>query len=409
MSIKVVHVNYYDNKGGAAIAVKRIHEAQTLLGIKSKTLVAVKETNSKDVIGPSTTLEEIKWKFYLSLNRKFEKIAKKKKYDSNSYNFLPNNFISKINSLDCDIVNLHWIGNNLIQIKGLSKIKKPIVWTLHDMWPYSGSEHYSLEDRYIQGYNKSNKSSDSYGLDFDRYSWELKKKYYPKDMVIIATSSWQLNTAKKSSLFKNYKIEKISLPLNFDFWKPLDKNTSRNLFKLPNNKKIILIGSVEFDKKRKGGLLIKKILKKIKTKNVIIVFFGRKNENFKLDLENFESIYLNEIKSDTIDLKTIYSASDLFIAPSIQESFGQTVLEAASCCLPTVCFENNGMNEIVKHQINGYLVKQNDLNNFAEGIDWCLENLDKLNIKNNVKIIEDKFSNFKIGSEYKKLYEEILK
>ena len=98
-------------------------------------------------------MEEIKWKFLQSINRKLEKIEKKKKYDSNSYNIVPNNFYKKINNTDCDIVNLHWIGNNLIPIKDLKRINKPIVWTLHDMWPYTGSEHYTKSLRFVEGYN----------------------------------------------------------------------------------------------------------------------------------------------------------------------------------------------------------------------------------------------------------------
>ena len=79
MSIRVTHVNYHDNKGGAAIAVQRIHEAQKLCGINSKIIVAEKSSNQNDIIGPSSTIEEIKWKFLLSCNRKIEKLEKKKK------------------------------------------------------------------------------------------------------------------------------------------------------------------------------------------------------------------------------------------------------------------------------------------------------------------------------------------
>ena len=79
-------------------------------------------------------MEDIK--LYKSENWKFRN---KERYDSNSYNLIPNNFVKKINSINCDIINLHWIGNNLIPIKDLKKINKPIVWTLHDMWAYTGS------------------------------------------------------------------------------------------------------------------------------------------------------------------------------------------------------------------------------------------------------------------------------
>ena len=78
MSLKILHVNYSDNNGGAAIAVQRIIQAQKLEGLKPRLLVAEKNSNNAEVFGPSSTIEEIKWKLLLSINRKFEKLEKKK-------------------------------------------------------------------------------------------------------------------------------------------------------------------------------------------------------------------------------------------------------------------------------------------------------------------------------------------
>ena len=408
MSIKVAHINYNDSKGGAAIAVQRIHKAQISIGIKSKILVAVKDTRDEEIEGPKSSLEEIQWKFLMSMNRKFEKIEKKKRYDSNSYNIIPNNFYKKINNTDCDIVNLHWIGNNLIPIKSISKITKPIVWTLHDMWPYSGAEHYTLDDRFIKGYYKNNKPNDTRGIDLDRYCWNLKKKYYPKNILVVATSSWQLENVKKSQLLNKNNCTKICLPLDFNFWKPLDKTISRNNLNLPLNKKIILIGAENLEYRRKGFKLIKDIFSDIINKDNILVVFGRISQEYFKDLDISKILFLNEVKSNTLDLKSIYSASDLFIAPSIQESFGQTVLEAASCCLPSICFENNGMSEIIDHKINGYISKSGNIDDFKSGINWCLNHINSDKMSKYLEVLKNKFSMEKIGSQYKNLYLEIL-
>ena len=407
MVIKILHINYNDDSGGAAIAVQRIHEAQKIVGINSRILVAEKFSNDKDIIGPSSTLEEIKWKIFKSFNRKIESLQKIKRYDSNSFNILPNNFIKKLNKVDCDIINLHWIGNNLISIKSLSKIKKPIVWTLHDMWAYTGSEHYTQTKRFIEGYEKSNKPKDLKGFDIEKYCWELKKKYYPKQMLIIPTSKWQFENTKKSYLLKNHETRKIKLPLDFDFWKPFNKKLARELLNIPHDKKVLLIGSQNLGHIRKGFYLIDKIFKNIKNKNIMILSFGSNNNSLK-NMSSTKNISLKEIKPNTSDLKIAYSASDLFIAPSIQESFGQTVLEAASCCLPSICFENNGFSEIIDHKINGYLAKENDLIDYSNGIDWCLENIKREQMEINISKLKDKFSYQKIGNEYKSIYEKLL-
>ena len=99
MKLKVLHLNYNDRKGGAAVAVNRIHECLKKEGVVSKVLVAKKTDDDDDFIGPSSTFEEIKWKLLLSINRKFEQLEKKTKYDSNSYNLIPNNVVKKINNL----------------------------------------------------------------------------------------------------------------------------------------------------------------------------------------------------------------------------------------------------------------------------------------------------------------------
>ena len=111
---------------------------------------------------------------------------------------------------------------------------------------------------------------------------------------------------------------------------------------------------------------------------------------------------------NSLDLKILYSACDLFLAPSIQESFGQTVLEAASCCLPSICFENNGISEIIDHKVNGYIAKEGDAQDFAKGIDWCLQSLKQNDMEKNLKNLKEKFSSEVIAEEYKKLYKSII-
>ena len=408
MSIKVLHINYSDIKGGAAVAVKRIHDAQKKIDVDSKIVVAEKYLDHKDVIGPKSTFEEVKWKILNSINRKFGNLEKKERYDSNSYNLIPNNFVKKINRISCDIINLHWIGNNLIPIKDLKKINKPIVWTLHDMWAYTGSEHYTKSFRFIEGYNKNNKPRELIGYDFEKYCWSLKKKNYPKNLNIIATSNWQLDNAKKSFLLKDKKLFKIPLPIDFNFWKPLDKKESRKNLNLPLNKKIILIGAENLDYKRKGLNLMRNIFPALIRNNFYLVTFGRITKDFFKEIDNSHFISFNEIKPNTLDLKTLYSASDLFITPSIQESFGQTVLEAASCCLPSICYENNGISEIINHKKNGYIAKLNDVDDFITGVNWITNNLDKSVMENQLQKVKDKFNMENVGLQYKNLYLDVL-
>jgi len=406
MPLKILHVNFDDKVGGAAIAVNRIHKSLLLNNVDSKIIVANKTSNDEKIIGPSSTLEEIFSKVRISINRKIERLEKKIKYDSNSYNLLKNNFVKKINKIDCDIVNLHWIGNNLLSIYDIKKINKPIVWTMHDMWPYTGSEHYTFSKRFIDGYTKKNKPKSIKGYDIEKYCWEQKIKHYPKNITVVPTSNWQLNNVKNSKIFKNNLIEKIYYPIDFDEWRQYDKQTSRKSLNLPLDKKIIVCGSENIDIPRKGfDRLINDIKNANFDKDILILFFGEKK---KINLEDINHKYLGKINNESLDMKFIYSASDLMVAPSIQESFGQTVLEAACCGLPSVCLEDTGFCDVIDHKINGYISNKKNENDLIEGINWCLNNWSSVLAKKNINILYEKFNYKTIGQKYLQLYEKIL-
>ena len=188
--MKILHLNYFENEGGAAIAVKRIHESLISKGIDSNILVTVKTSNDLKIIGPESTFEQIVSLLKVSFQRQINKFNTIKENYSRSFNLLPSNILRKIKKFNPDIVHLHWIGNEMLSIKQISMIEKPIVWTLHDMWPYCGSEHYTFSDRYVHGYSDAlNKSFLSF--DLDKYIWELKKKYFKKNIFLVPKSEWQ--------------------------------------------------------------------------------------------------------------------------------------------------------------------------------------------------------------------------
>ena len=74
-----------------------------------------------------------------------------------SPSFLSSSWVKKINSSDADIVNLHWVQHEMLSVSDISKIKKPLVWTLHDMWGFCGAEHISWDKRWLDGYNVDNR------------------------------------------------------------------------------------------------------------------------------------------------------------------------------------------------------------------------------------------------------------
>ena len=141
--MNILHINYSDSEGGAANAVKNIHKSLLKNNINSKLLVSEKNEECKFTIGPNSTVKIITNKLKKTISRNLGFFFKTKNKITHSINLIPSGLHKKINELNPDWVNLHWIGNEMISIKEISKIKPKIVWTLHDMWPFCGAEHYT--------------------------------------------------------------------------------------------------------------------------------------------------------------------------------------------------------------------------------------------------------------------------
>ena len=149
--MKILHINYSDQVGGAAISVMRLHKSLIKKKIKSKMLVQEKTTNTVGVISQKSTFSLIIDLIKKALLRNIKKLSKSNYNSTFSMNLLNGISMDKIKNINPDVVNLHWISNEIISLKEISKIKIPIVWTLVDMWLFCGGEHYSNEKRYTEG------------------------------------------------------------------------------------------------------------------------------------------------------------------------------------------------------------------------------------------------------------------
>lgn len=402
--MKILHLNYYDVSGGASIAAYRIHKSLIKESVNSQMYVSEKKIKDSSIIQTNKNYID---KINIRLQRKLHRINSNKNYNkvSKSYNLFPSFKLKEINSLKADIINLHWIGNNFLSIGEISKLNAPIVWTIHDMWPYCGSEHYTNQKRHIQGYNKFNilNNNKTFSIDLDRIVWNKKKKYF-KNIHFVATSSWQELELKKSFLTKNQKISKIYYPLASHVWKK--RKSNKFLFNNKSQKKVLFV-SDRIDNPLKGFSIIKKIFNKSDRDKYLLIIIGNKNnENF--ENLNINYIFLNKI-NDQEKLIDIFSSVDLLLAPSLKESFGIVAQEAAYCNTPSVVFKNTGFEDTVKHKINGYVAEYNNLKDFKKGVVWCLkdQNLNKIS-RNSRLIAIRKFNEQKIAKNYIQLYKNIL-
>ena len=197
-------------------------------------------------------------------------------------------------------------------------------------------------------------------------------------LTIVTPSRWLAECAKRSSLLSDLRIEVIPNGLDTDTFKPMNKLTARNILNLPKNKKIILFGAVgPITNELKGYQYLKDAINKLVNMKVFnkdkvcLVIFGA---SYFKDIEKFpfEAKFLGRLHDD-FSLALSYSAADVFIIPSLQDNFPNTVIESLSCGTPVVGFNIGGIPEMIEHRVNGYLSEYKNSKSLAEGIKWILE------------------------------------
>ena len=413
--MRIILLNTNDIGGGAAIAAYRLLKGLQQRGMEAEMLVQSKKSDDYSIIGPQTKWEKAVSKLrpiFDSIPIRFYKQRMKIIFSSA---ILQDNISKKVKNINPDIIHLHWVAAGFIRIETLAKINKPIIWTLHDSWAFTGGCHITFDcKKYIKSCGccptlNSNKKKDlSYKiLQRKRKSWKNL------DLTIVTPSSWLGECAKKSSLFCNTRIEVIPNGIDLNRFKPIDKNIAKDILCLPKDKKLMLFGAMgAINNQNKGFHLLKKALKKLSSKenkNIELVIFGSSKPRNEEDLA-FKTHYLGQLNDET-SLTLVYSAADVMIVPSIQEAFGQTASESLACGTPVVAFGDTGLLDIVDHQKNGYLAKLFDTGDLAYGIKWVLEDnirWRKLSENAREKVINE-FDIVKVAKRYEDLYKDILR
>jgi glycosyltransferase involved in cell wall biosynthesis len=282
------------------------------------------------------------------------------------------------------------------------------------MWPFSGGEHYVGEDiRYREGYSSQNRPTCENGLDVNRWIWNRKKKAWSKvkDLVIAAPSRWMAQCASDSVLLRNYRVEVLPNGVDHERFHPVDHTVARSILGLPENKKLILFGAgFATGDKRKGFHLLVDALKTIESQvnpnNCELVVFGASSGDKSFLMKTH---YLGRLQ-DEISLAIVYSAADVFIAPSVEDNLPNTVLESLSCGTPVVAFNIGGMPDMIMHKKNGYLARGFDTTELANGLLWVIEDINRWRSLSDEsrRTVLHSFTLKCSASRYIRLYEEIL-
>lgn len=395
--MRILHLNYSDSSGGAAIAAYNIYLAQKQMGLDVKFLCYEKKKEDDNVVQIHQNFINSKIHQYKKgIDRRIMKFFINDRHTSYSTGLFKLNLKNIISEINPDIINIHWINSSMISIKEFSDLKKyKLFWTLHDMWPFCATEHYSLNNYYETGYLKKN------FFDINSFIFKKKIKYFPKNINIIAPSEWIKLTAQKSLIFKNSKFKKIHHPIDENNWVLNNKAESKNLLGLSKYKNIILFGAERgISMRRKNFSFLEKVLKHLKFTShkdtCIAVFGGSKLKD--IIRKNYTIKFFGQIEKKDI-LNKLYSASDILAVPSIQEVFGLVAIESMLSGTPVVSFRKTGVEDVIKHMQNGYLANYLNKIDFAKGIEFFLKNKKKNINENKIRKMAIAKFNFKKISE----------
>tara|TARA_Y100001970_G_scaffold277893_1_gene382796 strand:+ start:1573 stop:2775 length:1203 start_codon:yes stop_codon:yes gene_type:complete len=398
MTIKVLHVVGGPLKYGASYGANILHKALLEFDVRSKLL------NDNPIQNNDKNIIFINNDFFTKLINKIfiysEKILKLIYINRPSETFTLGFFGFDITKLkeykEADIIHIHWFNQGFVKLKYLSKINKPLIWTMRDMWAFTGGPHY------IMGFENYERSFIS------KIIRKRKKNNYNKNFHFVAVSNWLKNEAKKSDVLKDYNITKIDNNIEFNKFSNFNKLEAKKKLNILTDKKILLYGAQNPQSKRKGWDIFVQTLKKLDKSKYFLLIFGNFWSQKTLDGIGIEYKSLGYINS-TEKLNFVYSSSDLFIATSIQDAWPKTFAEAMSCGTPVICFNNTSISEIVDHKMNGYIVNNFSSEELKKGIDWIFKDEStKLNFGQNARNKAQEFDSKKVAKKYIDLYKKVL-
>lgn len=416
--MRVLIVNTSERMGGAAVAAHRLMTALNNNGVKAKMLVRDKSSDQISVVGLGRSWRH-RWSFL------WERIViwganRFKRHQLFAVDIA--NVGADITTLpefkEADLIHLHWINQGFLSLKSIRQILasgKPVVWTMHDMWPCTAICHHARECLNYQSACHHCPYLYGGGSQKDLSARVFKKKqatYSSGRITFVACSQWLAALAQRSALTVGQRVVTIPNPINTNLFRPKAKNAARECCQLPLDKKLILFGSVKITDKRKGIDYLIDSCRLLAEQHpewanrLGVVAFGHESQQLQ-SLLPFP-VYALPYVSQEHKLVDVYNAVDLFVTPSLEENLPNMIMEAMACGVPCVGFEIGGIPEMIDHQHNGYVAQYRSSEDFANGIYWVLHEAEYANLSEQAcRKVAAHYSESAVANQYITIYTKI--
>ncbi len=376
--LNIVLLSYHNQNGGAGIACGRLAEALRKAGHQVSYLVQEKSGNDSSI-----ELTNSPWRKALNWIRFILERLAYLPYEKNKevrFLFNPGKFGQDLSQhpliQQADIIHLHWVNFGMLSIQNIKQLLatgKPVYWTLHDMWAFTGGCHHSGECLNFQAScgNCQEFIKNPASNDLSNQIWNEKfKAFQQPNLHIITCSDWLKERAASSSILKNQPIQSIPNAIDTSFFKPADKQNAKRILGLDPSKKYILFVAMRVNAPKKGFSYLEKALQGLDPSTTELIVVGNAQDLPELQLK---AHIMGHISSPEKMIQ-IYQAADVFVTPSLEENLPNTLMEALACGTPCVGFAIGGIPEMIDHEVNGYVAKYQSSEDLAKGLGWTLEN-----------------------------------
>jgi glycosyltransferase involved in cell wall biosynthesis len=373
--MRVVHLSTTDIRGGASRGAYWLHKALREAGVDSVMLVDRKYGDDDSVVEVSGGGKKV----LSALRARLDALplSRYSKTDESywSVGWAPHRVERAVAQLEPEIVHLHWITGGYVPVAALPRIGRPLVWTLRDMWGFTGGCHYTGPcEGYRSGCGACPQLRSRREDDLSRRVVAAKRRHWQGlDLHLVPISTWLADQARASPVFAGRPAEVIPNGIDVRRFKPTDRARAKLRFGVDPDRPLIVFGAVNATgDPRKGFAPFRAAMEslhrhgRVAPAEVIVFGAGEPAPTGGTPMR-----FLGRVDDDST-LASLYSAADVTVAPSMQEAFGKTLIESFACATPVVAFRSGGPVDIVDHGRNGYLAEPFDADALAEGIAWCL-------------------------------------
>ena len=412
--MKVLLLNTYGGNGGAAIAAARLQKALKGAGIDVGMLTA-------DDFSRRRFLWQKAWERFIIWARNGFSMKSLWAVSIANTGF---DITGTKQFREADIIHLHWVNQGFLSMKSIKNILssgKPVVWTMHDMWPLTGICHHAREcEAYSSECNrcmflKNNGASvvGARSLAAEVF-WKKKELYRDKAIRFVACSQWLGGKVLRSVLAEGNEVSVIPNPLDTDAFAPIDTAAARTEYGLPEDKKLILFGAANVRDKRKGIDYFVSACRELCSKHpevaeqCDVVCYGGNSDALQ-PLIPLKVHSLGFVRGEE-RLISLYNAVSVFVTPSLEENLPNTIMEAMSCGTPCVGFRVGGIPEMIDHKSNGYVAEYKNASDLAAGIHWVLQDADYNDISESARQkVLDRYSEQTVARQYIEQYETAIR